>query len=76
MKVRFEQYSDEVYYEPLNESKSEDSLNFFVDQFKDAYQSDKIKLDISIGLGLKYLDIIDLLPMYRRLPNHHENLFW
>jgi hypothetical protein len=57
--IKFEQYSDEVYYEPLNEAH-DDCLNDFIDQFVKSYQSGNIKLDISLGIGIKYLDVISI----------------
>lgn len=60
MKIIFEQYNDEVYYEPLNSTVDNDSLENFIVKFKEQYQSDKIKLDISLGLGIKFLDVINI----------------
>lgn len=60
MNVKFEVYSDEVYYEPLNQNDEPDSLSDFLYAFDKTYQSSKIKLDISLGLGIKYLDVINI----------------
>lgn len=60
MNIIFEQYSDEVYYDPLNSTSDTDSLDEFIFTFKEKYQSDKIKLDITLGLGIKFLDVIHI----------------
>lgn len=60
MKVRFEQYDDEVYYEPINSESNGSVDEGFVDLFEKLFQSDKIKLDISVGIGVKFLDILNI----------------
>jgi hypothetical protein len=60
VKVRFEQYDDEVYYEPINSESNGPVDEGFVDLFEKLFQSDKIKLDISVGLGVKFLDILNI----------------
>lgn len=60
MNIIFEQYSDEVYYDSLNSTSETDSLGDFILNFEEKYQSDKIKLDITLGLGIKFLDVIHI----------------
>lgn len=60
MNVKFVPYDDRVYYEPLNEDSSYEALDDFIDWFKQTYQSDKIKIDITVGIGLKYLDVLNI----------------
>lgn len=60
MNIRFEVYSDEVYYEPLNRTDASDSFSEFINIFDELYQSDNIKLDISLGFGIKYLDVLNI----------------
>lgn len=61
MNVKFIQYDDEVYYEPLNQSDSEDIseyINEIINWYQSAYQTGNIKIDLTVGLGLKFLDIV------------------
>ena len=60
MKVRFEQYDDEVYYEPINSENNGSVDEDFISVFEKLFQSDKIKLDISVGIGVKFLDILNI----------------
>lgn len=60
MNIIFEQYSDEVYYDPLTSTSETDTLENFILIFEREYQSDKIKLDITLGLGIKFLDVIHI----------------
>lgn len=62
--VRFEPYNDNVLYDSLldsNEIKYDptDEDNF-LDIFQRRYQSSKIKLDISVGIDKKFLDILNI----------------
>jgi len=58
--ARFEPYSDNTYYEPLTEDAAGREVDGFLDWFVYNYQAGKIKLDLSVGLSLKYLDILDI----------------
>jgi len=60
VKVRFEQYDDEVYYEPINSENNGSVDEDFISVFEKLFQSDKIKLDISVGIGVKFLDILNI----------------
>ena len=60
MNVRFEQYDDEVYYEPINSEANGSVDEDFISLFEKLFQSDKIKLDISVGVGVKFLDILNI----------------
>ena len=60
MKLRFEQYDDEIYYEPINSQSNGSADEDFLTVFEDLFQSHKIKLDISVGLGVKLVDILDI----------------
>ena len=60
MKVKFEQYSDEIYYEPINLESEGTVDEDFLTVFEKLFQSDKIKLDISVGLGVKFVDILNI----------------
>lgn len=60
MNVKFEQYDDDVYYEPINSQSNGPVDGDFIDLFEKLYQSDKIKLDISVGVGVKFLDILNI----------------
>lgn len=60
MNIIFEEYNDEVYYDPLNSTVENDSFELFISEFEKRYQSDKIKLDITLGLGIKFLDVIHI----------------
>lgn len=57
MKVRLQQYNDSVYYESLTADPELDGIRDFFTWFSKNYQTGKIKLDISVGLSIKYLDI-------------------
>lgn len=61
MKVRFEPYDDSVYYDSLIEPPEKPLIEEdFLDLFSKIYQSDKIKLDISVGISLKFVDILNI----------------
>lgn len=60
MKNRFEQYDDDKYYEPITSDSDSREVEGFLDWFIYNYQSGKIKLDISVGVNLKYLDILSI----------------
>lgn len=57
MKVRLQQYNESVYYESLFVDPGLDGIRDFFAWFAKNYQTGKIKLDISVGLSIKYLDI-------------------
>ncbi len=57
MKVRLQQYNDSVYYESLSADPELDGIRDFFTWFSKNYQTGKIKLDISVGISIKYLDI-------------------
>ena len=62
--VRFEPYNDNVLYDSLldsNEAKCDPTgEDTFLDIFQRRYQSSKIKLDISVGIDKKFLDILNI----------------
>ena len=61
MKVKFEPYDDSVYYDSLIEPAEIPLIEEdFLDLFSKIYQSGKIKLDISVGIGLKFVDILNI----------------
>ena len=57
MNVKPQQYNDSVYYESLVTDPELDGIRDFFAWFSKNYQTGKIKLDISVGLSTKYLDI-------------------
>ena len=57
MNVKLQQYNDSVYYESLVTDPGLDGIRDFFVWFSKNYQTGKIKLDISVGLSTKYLDI-------------------
>jgi len=61
MKAKFEPYDDNKFYESLAETNPRLLPNelSFCEKFQSFYQSEKIKLDLSVGIGLKFLDILN-----------------
>jgi len=60
VKVKFEPYNDEVYYRSINSQSDEPVDENFIELFEKLFQSGKIKLDISVGIGVKFLDILNI----------------